>query len=150
MILGVIGYGRRCSRQPKFSLEPYISINQTFISLTNSHKKNLYRIKIWPTPFSTASTWVSPSLHKDSGTASIKHAVNPEFLGLYRGDFISTKGWREEREQRKKREGKMEIASGKPTERRPKLELSTTTVFLFLSSLFFYYVVYVFLVISFF
>lgn len=55
-----------------------------------------------PTPFFIASPWVSPSLHKDTWTASVKHAANPEFLGLYRADCILTKGWLEEREKSKK------------------------------------------------
>lgn len=57
-----------------------------------------------PTSFSIASPWVSPSLHKDTGTASVTHAAAPEFLRLYTADCILTKGWRGEREQRKKKE----------------------------------------------
>lgn len=39
LLVGVIGCGCKCCRQPKFGLELYISINRTFLFLKISHNK---------------------------------------------------------------------------------------------------------------
>jgi len=44
---GMIGWGCRCSGQPKFSLQLYMSTNRALLSLKNSQQKKLCKIKIW-------------------------------------------------------------------------------------------------------